>query len=329
MESTRRNKSHLRDLLMLISKMSLQDCCVHVPSEFGLHWNEVSRAVRNSRLPMTPTSVASVLYKYAAKTFSEDEIAHIASRLRLKSIAIRPRTWHVINLTDQITDEPVNMLMQSLPSRVKQALKSSANGNKKPQVQTMKLGDFIFISVQMVTELKEGSVVYVVSAPGMPVALVSTLHSNLLTACVQGLCYRNYTDACLSGKDIRSLLHIACSDTNAAGVTEMPEYSGTPCLIRGGIDFTNAAPLKQYVSQKIGPDPPILEFLKVTAEMDFYDREILDKKIKVTLQIKGANSLDTLARWGAIGAISPASQLFDVYSNKSNQIKFTSEDVDE
>nr|XP_034838804.1 uncharacterized protein LOC117994937 [Maniola hyperantus] len=306
--------SNLRGLQMLISKMSLQECCVHVPSEFGLHWNEVSCAVRRARLPMTPASVASVLYKYAAKALCDEEIT---------LMAIKPRTWHVINLVDQMVDQPVNLLLRSLPSRVRQALESSAHGNKKPQVQTMKLGDLIFMSAQMVTDVKEGSVVYVVSPPGMPVALVSSLHSNLLKACVQGLCFRSFQDACLSGRDILSLLNIACTDANAAGVTEMPECSGAPYVTRGGIDFTNSESFKRYLSQKIGPNPPILEFLTVKADMEFYDREILDKKMKVTLQIKGPNTLDTLARWGSIGAISVTSQLFDVYINKSNQLHLT------
>ncbi|CAH2217771.1 jg25717, partial [Pararge aegeria aegeria] len=246
---------------------------------------------------------------------------------------IRPRTWHVIKLTEQIKDEPINTFIRLLPSRIVEALKNSqsaVNGNKRPQVQTIKLGDLIFISIQMVSNLKQGGVLYVASPPGQAVALVSTLHSNLLRACVQGLGYKKFEDACLNGKDIPSLLRIFDNGNNTATVTDMPEFVATPCIARGGIDFTNSQATKNYLSQMFGPAPPILDTLTVKSETDFFDSAILNKRMKVILQIKSENTFSTLQKWAEIAAISPTSELFQVFHTiKSNQIQISNDEDDE
>lgn len=52
--------------------------------EFGVRWREVSKAVRNARLPMQPASVARVLCRHVAKALTEEEVEDIVARLRLK-----------------------------------------------------------------------------------------------------------------------------------------------------------------------------------------------------------------------------------------------------
>ncbi|XP_023944785.2 uncharacterized protein LOC112050695 [Bicyclus anynana] len=331
MQSTSVSKYHLNELQILISKMPLQGCYTLVLPEFGLNWSAVSRAVRNARLPMTPASVASVLKKHATKALTNNEVADITARLRLKSVAIRARTWYVITLSDKDTDEPVNTLVRKIPGRIAHALKANvANANKKPQVHSIKVDGLIFISVQMATSAHQSGILYVASPPGQDVALVSTLHSTMLRPTVQGLGYRKFEDAQLNGKDIPSLLNIIDSGTNTANIANMPEYVGVPCVVRGGYDFTNRHASREYLSQMFGPSMPILDTLTLQSESDFYDPAILNKKMKVTLKIKADDTFKVLQQWVEDRVIQPTSEIFHAFHTlKSNQIQFSQNSDDE
>ncbi|OWR55503.1 hypothetical protein KGM_207368 [Danaus plexippus plexippus] len=76
------SKTKISELQIIISKMPLEVCSTTVLPELGVRWREVSRAVRNARLPMAPTSVARVLCRHVARALTLEEIAEIVSRLR-------------------------------------------------------------------------------------------------------------------------------------------------------------------------------------------------------------------------------------------------------
>ncbi|CAG9577611.1 unnamed protein product [Danaus chrysippus] len=310
--------------------MPLEVCSTTVLPELGVRWREVSRAVRNARLPMAPTSVARVLCRHVARALTMEEIAEIVSRLRLKLIATQRRNWHVIKLSDQLTDEPVNILTRILPSRVKQALKGVRCGrNMMPEIQTVKLGDLIYISVQMVSDIKAGGILYVATPPGEPVALVSSLHSSLLKPCIQGLGYQKYEDASLNGHDIGSLLRIfnANNNENPDFLARIPEYFVAPCITRGGIDFTGRKTDEKYTDDVLGPDPPRLDKLVVTAQRKFFDPERLNKEMRITIQLKSEDIAQTLKCWASKGAVLPTCQLFQIFNKtKSNKIHIDAND---
>nr|XP_026483162.1 uncharacterized protein LOC113391416 [Vanessa tameamea] len=328
MQSTSKNK--INELQMIISKMPLEICCVTVLPEFGVRWREMSRAVRNARLPMAPASVARVLCRHIGKSLPSDEIAEIVARLRLKLVATQRRTWHVIKLSEQISDEPVNVLARLLPTRVVQALRAVKSQRfMKPEVQTVKLGDLIYISIQMMSDTREGSVLFVATPPGEPVALVSSLHSSLLRACVQGLGYKKFEDASLNGRDIHSLLRIYNTNHNEHPdfLASLPEYNILPITARSGIDYTGRKMDEEYASQILGPDPPQLARLTVSSEKEFFAPERLNKKMKLTLQLKSEDIAKTLQFWAAKGAILPTSDLFQIFHKiKSNKIHIEADD---
>ncbi|CAH2083778.1 unnamed protein product [Euphydryas editha] len=311
--------------------MSLELCCATVLPEFGLQWREVSRAVRNARLPMAPASVARVLCRHIGNSLTGDEIAEIVPRLRLKLIATQRRTWHVVQLSEQIIDEPVNVLTRRIPTRVIQALQEAKSRRfMTPEVQTHKLGDLIYISIQMMSDTRNGSILYVATPPGEPVALVSSLHSSLLRACIQALGYKKYEDASLNGHDKSSLLRIYNTNHNEHPnfLDSLPEYNIMPITVRNGIDYTGRKMDEEYASQILGPDPPQLSRLTVTAEKEFFAPERLNKKMKLTIQLKSEDIAKTLQYWAAKGAILPTSDLFQIFNKiKSNKIHI--EDADE
>ncbi|XP_045456210.1 uncharacterized protein LOC123666047 [Melitaea cinxia] len=323
-------KNKINELQLIISKMPLEVCCVTVLPEFGVRWREMSRAVRNARLPMAPASVARILCRHIGKSLPSEEIAEIVSRLRLKLVATQRRTWHVVKLSEQICDEPVNVLTSRIPNRVVQALREARNQRfMTPEVQTVKLGDLIYISIQMVSDIRQGSVLYVATPPGEPVALVSSLHSSLLRACVQGLGYKKYEDASLNGRDINSLLRIHNTNHNEHPdfLANLPEYNIMPVAVRNGIDYTGRKMDQEYASQILGPDPPQLAKLTVTAEKEFFAPEKFNMKMKLTIQLKSEDIAKTLQCWAAKGAILPTSDLFQIFHKiKSNKIHIEADD---
>lgn len=74
----------MSELQHVISKMPLEVFCATALPEFGVRWGELSKAVRNARLPMQPASVARVLCKHVSKTLSVEELQDIVARLKLK-----------------------------------------------------------------------------------------------------------------------------------------------------------------------------------------------------------------------------------------------------
>ncbi|XP_038221385.1 uncharacterized protein LOC119839237 [Zerene cesonia] len=322
-------KNKILDLQSILTKMSLEVCCGLALPEFGVTWKDVSRAVRNSRLPMVPASFARVLCRFASKTMDAEELADLVARLRLKLIATQTRTWHVITLLDPHTDQPVNVLSRALPSRVIQALRTAKGPrNMRPEVQIDKLGDLVYISVQMTSEIKEGAVLYIATPPGQPVAVVSSLHSGLLKTCVKALGYEKYEDANLNGRDVHSLLRIynTSNTDHADHLAGLPEYQVLPYVTKSGVDYTGRMYDEEYVKKIIGPDPPNLSKLTLTSERDFFDPERLNKKIKLTLNLRSEDVARTLHSWALKGAISPTSELFYIFHKiKSNKITFNAE----
>ena len=56
-----------------------------------------------------------------------------------------------------------------------------------PQVQTVFLGDLMYVSIQLVSDQKEGTTLFLAIPPGEPVALVSSVTGvGLLKAAVEG-----------------------------------------------------------------------------------------------------------------------------------------------
>ncbi|XP_072946918.1 uncharacterized protein [Epargyreus clarus] len=326
-------KNKLQELQTIISKMHLDVFCVIGLPEFGVQWKDVSRAVRNARLPMTPTSVARIIYRHVAKALPEDEVDEIVARLRLKLIATQCRTWHVINLLEPTSDEPLNVLIRALPSRVMQALRSAKVGRgMRPEVQVVKLEDLIYISVQLVSMSKQGSVLYVATPPGEPVALVSSVRSSgLLKPLVQGLGYQKYEDASLHGRDVASLLriHNQGSTGRAEHLAGLPEYQPVPSVTSSGVDYTNRSYDEQYVKAIVGPDPPLLTSLTVNIAKPFFDSHRLDKKMKIKFHLRSEDIAKTLTTWAEKGALAPTSDLFQIFHKiKSNNITYDVDDVE-
>ncbi|XP_026325531.1 uncharacterized protein LOC113234436 [Hyposmocoma kahamanoa] len=121
MQTTSRDK--LQDLQTIITKMPLSVICVSVLPEFGVRWREVSRAVRNCRLPMVPASVARVICRHAGNSLPEDEIGDIVARLRLKFSALGFKTYEdaklfgrdihsLLRIHDRANNENVNHLAE-------------------------------------------------------------------------------------------------------------------------------------------------------------------------------------------------------------------------
>lgn len=83
--------------------MPLEVFCVAALPEFGVRWRELSKAVRNARLPMQPASVARVLCRHISKALTVDEIEDIVARLRLKCKYIVFNTYLFIKLSHNIS----------------------------------------------------------------------------------------------------------------------------------------------------------------------------------------------------------------------------------
>ncbi|XP_049884305.1 uncharacterized protein LOC126379552 [Pectinophora gossypiella] len=320
-------KERLQELQVIISKMPLEVCCVAVLPEFGVRWREVSRAVRNCRLPMVPASVARVLCRHVAKSLPDEDVADIVARLRLKLIATQERKWFVIDLLEP-TDEEISVahLIRALPGRVAQALtKTRAGRTMRPEVQTVLLGDLLYMSVQLVSDTKQGGVLYVATPPGQPVALVSCTTSGLLKASVEGLGFRKHEDAQLFGRDVKSLLRIHnqnhSEDVNHLAGT--PEYNPIPVVTATGIDYTNKTYDEHYVDNLLGPNPPLLTDLIISCNKPFFDASRLDKKINLTVQLRSEDVSKTLKAWVSKNAIAPTSDFFQIFHKiKSNKITF-------
>ncbi|XP_041983894.1 uncharacterized protein LOC121736630 isoform X2 [Aricia agestis] len=278
---------------------------------------------------MTPASVARVLSRHA-KNLPNEEIIEIVSKLRLKMVVTQRRTWHVIKLSEQISDEPVNTLVRVLPARVENALRTSKTSrNMRPEVQSIKMGDLIYISIQMVSEIKDGAVLYVAYPPGEAVALVSSLHSSSLKPCLLGLGYKKFEDAGLNGRDVYSLLRIINGGNTELPdhLAELPEFDDGPCTVKGGIDFTGRAAADRYAAAALGPDPPQLTKLAVTANKKFFNPDILNKKMKITIQLKSDDIAKTLHTWAVKRAIHPMSDWFRVFHQaKSNKLQVDFDD---
>nr|XP_049696027.1 uncharacterized protein LOC110381318 [Helicoverpa armigera] len=325
MHTTKRNK--LSELQGIISKMPLEMFGAIALPEFGVPWRDLSAAVRNARLPMLPASLARVLCKHVSAELCEEEIEDIVARLRLKLVATKPRTWHTIRLSEELG--PVSMT--DIPGRIIQALKKNKRF-MRPDVQTVLLGDLMFLSIQLISEQKEGSVLYVATPPGQPVALVSTVTAaGLLKATVEGLGYKKYENANLSGRDIQSLLRISdrAWNANAEHLTEIPDYAPIPVITECGIDYTHKKYDEEYIDNILGPNPPIITDLTINSTRPFIDRSRLDKNIKLSLSIHTEDLAKTLKSWANKGAIGPTSEFFQIFHKiKSNNINYCKEDSD-
>ncbi|CAH0757609.1 unnamed protein product [Diatraea saccharalis] len=325
------SKSKMAELQAIMTKMPLEVCCVAALPEFGLRWREVARAIRNARLPMTSASVARVICRQAAKSLPSDDIEDILAKLRLKLIATQNRTWHVIRLSNKVTEDSVSSLTQYLPARIRQALKNKRKTGRV-EVQTTMLGDLIYLSIQLVSEHREGSVLYVATPPGHDVALVSSLSmATFIKAAVQGLGYKEFVDAKLYGSDVNSLLRIndrACNE-NVEHLHELPTYEPTPVITKQGIDYTNRAYDEKYIDNILGPSPPLLTDLKITSHKTFFDPSKLNKQINLRFHLKSDDVAKSLKSWVVKGALAPTSDFFHIFNKiKSNNITYTREDSD-
>ncbi|CAH0698251.1 unnamed protein product [Spodoptera exigua] len=323
------SKNKLSELQTIITRMPLEVFCVTALPEFGVRWRELSKAVRNARLPMQPASVARVLCRHVSKALTIDEIEDIVARLRLKLVATQPRTWHVIRLSEKTTEEPVTVTIRTAPARITQALRKSKK-TMRPEVQTVLLGDMLYLSIQLVSEHKSGSALYVATPPGEPVALVSSVNMvGLIKATVEGLGYKAYEIADLHGRDIPSLLRIndRAWNANADQLAEIPEYAPTPIITETGIDYTYKAYDENYVENILGPDPPKITDLTIKTSKPFFDASRLNKNINITINIKTDDLARSLKSWVSKGAIAPTSDLIKIFHQiKSNKISYSRDD---
>ncbi|XP_013189851.2 uncharacterized protein LOC106134371 [Amyelois transitella] len=325
------SRSKISELQVIISRMPLEVCCVTALPEFGIRWRDVSKAVRNARLPMTAASVARVLCRHVAKSLPAEELEDIVARLRLKLAASQSRTWHVIELSEKTNEDSVTMQIHTLAARVTQALRGRSR-NMRPEVQSVLIDDLMYISIQLVSETKSSSVLFAATPPGEPVALVSSLGaSSMLKGLVEGLGYSKYEDANLYGRDIRSLLRIHDRgwNENADHLTQIPDYQPAPVITNSGIDYTNKTYDSEYVDNLIGPDPPLLTDLNIRTTKSFFDPSRLNKQINLTVQLKSDDVAKTLKNWVMKSALAPTSDFFQIFHQiKSNKVTYCREDSD-
>ena len=83
------------ELQQIIARMPLEVFCATALPEFGVRWGELSKAVRNARLPMQPASVARVLCKHVSKALLAEELEDIVARLRLRCKYAYPLTCNL------------------------------------------------------------------------------------------------------------------------------------------------------------------------------------------------------------------------------------------
>ncbi|KAG6459859.1 hypothetical protein O3G_MSEX011653 [Manduca sexta] len=324
MQFTRSNK--LKDLQQLISKMPLQMCYVTVLPEFGVKWRDLSRAVRNARLAMTPASVARVLCRHVAKSPENYDIDDILAKVRLKFVATQSRTWYVILLMEPTHSDPLMEVIDNLPARIVQALRKGKARASTPEIQTVMLDDLVYVSMQLVSERKLGPVVYAATPPGEPVVLLSTLGSSgLIKAFVEALGYKKYEDAGLHGRDVASLLRIynRAHNGEADHLAHVPEYAPVPTITPNGIDYTNKTYDNSYVDNILGPNPPLLTDLTIKSVKPFFNRDMIDKNISLKIVLKSEDVAKTLKCWVTKRALAPTSDFFQIFHNiKSNMIMY-------
>ncbi|XP_063372078.1 uncharacterized protein LOC134660264 [Cydia amplana] len=322
-------KSKLSELQATISKMSLEACCVAVLPELGLLWSDVSRAIRSSRMPMTPASAARVLCRHISRSLPAEEYDDLLNRLKLKLVATQRRVWHLVSLSEPESEEPVSAA--AVTSRVRHALrKAKAPKNMTTVVESVNIGDLVYFSVQLVSATKQGSTLYCAVPPGRPVALLSSLGAKtMLKAIVEGLGYKTYTDESLHGRDIPSLLriHARGSGGDHVELRGAPEYRPQPLLTDNGIDFTYKGYNEEYMELVMGPDPPLLTNLKIQTSEPFYDPNRLNKNINLTIELKSPDIAATLKEWVRLGALAPTSPLVQIFhQTQSSSITYQRDD---
>ncbi|XP_050677019.1 uncharacterized protein LOC126973727 [Leptidea sinapis] len=288
--------------------------------ETGIEWRYISQAVRKAKMPMVPGSIAKILCKFVSKNLTPEELAETVSKFRL-IYSDDDNKFQPPPLSD--SSDITDLADYEIESKEKKLTRKRERNPHNWKVGTMKLGDLIYISVQMKSTLKDGPVLYIATPPGQPVALVSSVRSWLLKHCVRGLGYQTFENALLHGKDKDSLLraHNPMENEVADHLAERPEYRPIPCITRGGIDYTGMTNDEEYVKRILGPNPPILTELSITTEKDIYDPTEGTRRMKMTFELKSKNIAKTLQEWVAKGAIAPTSELFYIFNEiKSNKI---------
>ncbi|XP_063836355.1 uncharacterized protein LOC135085492 isoform X2 [Ostrinia nubilalis] len=321
------SKSKIGELQAIMTKMPFKVCCVYALPEFGVRWSEVSRAVRNARLPMTSASVARIICRHVAKSLPADDVEDIIATLQLKLVATQTRTWHALRLLHRDGLEPAAVLARRLPGRLRSALSEGRARNMRAEVQTAMMGDLIYVSVRLVSATREGSVLYLAVPPGQDALLTSSLSgTTLLKAAVQALGYKEYQNMNLHGHDIDSLLRISDPAWNgpADHLSAPPDYAPAPVVTPNGIDYTNKTYDERYVDQIIGPQPPLLTDITITATKSFFDPSRLNKQMNLTVRLKSDDVAKSLKSWVSRGALAPTSDFFQIYHKiKSNKITYT------
>ncbi|XP_013163473.1 PREDICTED: uncharacterized protein LOC106114715 [Papilio xuthus] len=314
-------KMQLDELERLMSRMPRELCCTTLLPEFGVRWRDMAKAIRSARMSMTSASIARIVCRKVAKNLPALTVDEIIAKLRLQMVAIQSRIWHVINLQEPVGDswEP-----DELPERLVDALTTARVGkNKSPEVQTVQIGDLVFVSVQLKSEVRCSAPLYLAMPLGLPVALVSSVKSNgVLQACVLGLGYKNFTDANLNGRHIPSLLRIHGGwDENLGYMTEIPKYDPVPIVTKTGIDYTNKAYDEHYVNTILGPDPPLLTDLHITTAKMFFNN-MDNRLITIKAHLSSQNIAKTLKTLVIKGALRPTSELLHVlHTAKSNRLE--------
>ncbi|KPJ19913.1 hypothetical protein RR48_01549 [Papilio machaon] len=311
----------LDELERLMSRMPRELCCTTLLPEFGVRWRDMAKAIRSARMSMTSASIAKIVCRKVAKNLPALTVDEIIAKLRLQMVAIQNRIWHVINLQEPLGEpwEP-----DELPERLVDALTTArVSKNKHSEVQTVQLGDLVFVSIQLKSEVRCSAPVYLAMPLGLPVALVSSIKANgLLQACVLGLGYKTFSDANLNGRHIPSLLRIHGGwDENQGYMTEIPKYDPVPIVTKTGIDYTNKAYDEHYVNTILGPDPPLLTDLHITTSKMLFNN-VDDKLINLKAHFSSQDIAKTLKTFVSKGSLAPNSELLHIlHTAKSNRLE--------
>lgn len=116
---------------------------------------------------------------------------------------------------------------------------------------------------------------------------------------------------------------------HADNIDGVPEYAPVPVATRSGIDYTNRHYDEDYVDNILGPDPPLLTELNITAIKPFSDKTLLDKQISLKIQLKSDDIAMTLKSWAKNGALAPNCEFLQIFDKiKSNNIVYNKDDSD-
>lgn len=293
----------------------------------------VARLLARRRLPMRATHVARILAAVAEECgVDAEEMDDRIARLKLSALAVNSnREWHCYRLSEPVADFRL-ITSSTLAPRVGRELRSALRERRlRPEVHTLRHGDYHWLSITLVkvSSASTSPPLYLAHHVQEGLLFSSKKPANMLLEPIQlGLGYRSCKDLFLKGKDLPSLRRILLQKENV-NLTQLlgrASYEPKPVITNQGIDYTCRTYKERYVSDLIGPDPPLLNSLEVQAEEPFYDDQVPGfedrQPIKMKVTLRSENVAETLKEMVKLNVISPDSVWFNFFQGTSrNQLR--------